>query len=849
MIERTARLRRAAVTALVAVGAVGGTVAAASGIAAAATPTMAISPTTLPGATSGTAFSQTLTATEGPVTTAGTDTVNWSTTGSLPPGITLASATSSIATSTSASSTTTDTLSGTPTTPGTYSFSVTATDGTTGATATQAYSVVVAAGPVNASDGGVVLSPTGAGAATVLPGKSAQPATSWTFSLANTFVSGQSLVIDIGPNGSTRCQNSADFVAFAGTPTVTVSSNGTSETQPTFTATVATQSGDISGCSGDALVLSVTDNANTAAGTTPWTVTLTNITYTVGSATTAGPIGATGVYTATSSTSYTDTVVSNATVANVSVTADNPPVSLTPSAVDQAISNIVIAEQQPGTVPTGTVSVTLGAGVFDKADSPTVTASPTGTGAGTAGAVTGAGTNTLSFPVVASTSVATTYTLSNLAVDAPSTPGPVDISVTDTPTGGTAVTLASGILAYNVAQATRVFGQTADGTAAAELEQQFPPNGSSCVGSGSSTGRYAPVVLATDVNYPDALAASYLASYLHTGILLTPVNSVSQVTLNALRVEGITNVYVVGGPYVVSDNDIAQLKATPAYDCGGTQPITTLLGSDQDLSVTRIYGQTEYDTAEQIAEYPPASNVGSLDVPGAYAGQYNATTGTTSSAPPVSTTPKTAILATSQGFQDAESASALAYGKNLPVLITEPDSLASQAQSALMTLGIQQVIVMGGPIAISNTVVSAVQNLGISVIRIAGQDYTQTAAELADFEVNNQVNSAGQAEGVAWNPKGTIVVARGDFYSDGLAGSVITGTNDQPLLLTENPTTVGQYLTAFLQQAGSPAGIDGVTDATTNAVSGAQITSLTILGGPLAVANSTVSQMEADLGS
>jgi putative cell wall-binding protein len=815
---------------------------------------MAITPTSLPAATTGTTYSQTLTATEGPVTTAGTDTVDWSTTGSLD-GLALSSSTSSISTSTSASSTTTDTLSGTPSSAGTFSFSVTATDTTTSATATQSYTLTVSLAPVNTSGGQIVLSPAGASPASVLPGKTSQPATSWTFNLANTFVSGQSLVIDVGPNGTTRCQNSTDYVAFSGTPTVTVTSNGTTETTPTFTATVATQAGDISGCQGDALELAVGDNAS--SGSTPWTVTVSDITYSVGSATPAGTIGATGVYTATSSTSYTDTVASNATVAATSVTADSPPVTLAPSAVDQPISNIVIAEEQPGTVPSGTVSVTLStdgasgstSSVFDKADSPTVTASPTGAGAGTATTVTGAGTNTLSFTVVASTSVATTYTLGNLAVDAQSTPGPVTVTVTDTPTSGSKVTLASGVLAFNVAQATRVYGENADATAAAELEQQFPPNGTDCVGSGSSTGRFAPVVLATDTTYPDALAASYLASYLHTGILLTPINSVSQATLNALRVEGITNVYVVGGPYVVSDNDIAQLKATTAYNCGGTQPITTLLGSDQSLSVTRIYGQTEYDTAQLIAEYPPASHVGTLDVPGAYAGQYNATDGNTSSAPPTATAPRTAVLATSQGFQDAESASALAYAQDLPVLITAPGSLSSQAASALQALDIQQVIVMGGPIAISDAVVTSVEDMGMSVIRVAGQDYTQTATELADFEVNNQTNAAGQAEGVGWDPGNTVVVARGDFYSDGLAGSVITGNNTEPLLLTENPSTVGQYLTAFLQQAGSPAGIDGVADATTNPQPKAQITDLTILGGPLAVTNATVSQLEADLGS
>jgi len=88
-----------------------------------------------------------------------------------------------------------------------------------------------------------------------------------------------------------------------------------------------------------------------------------------------------------------------------------------------------------------------------------------------------------------------------------------------------------------------------------------------------------------------------------------------------------------------------------------------------------------------------------------------------------------------------------------------------------------------------------------------------------------------------------VVVARGDFYSDGLAGAVVTGRTETPLLLTENPTTVGQYLTAFLGQAGT-AGIDGLGSTTPGDV----IHSLTVLGGPLAVTPTTVSALQSALG-
>lgn len=855
------RARRVAVTALLGAGAVGGLVVTAAGSAGAAT-TMTITPTAV-SATYGTALDQVLTATESANTTAA-DTVDWTLGGNVPAGLSLQSSSTTIA---SGADSTTNALVGTTTAlPGSYAATVTADDITANVTTTQTVTITVANAPVNQAGGGAVtLTSSAPQPSSVVAGGTSQAAASWTFELGADYASGQYLLIDIGPNGHTQCQSSTDYVEYAGTPTVTVATNGTSETQPTFTATLATQAGDLSGCQSDALELTLGDTST--SGSTPWTVTVSGITYNVGSATTPGTIGATGGFFYASGSDYAETVQPNATVTNLSVTANSPAVSLNPNAVDQPISNVVLTETQPGAVPAGTVSVTLSAGTWDTAGQPAVTVSPTSSGA-QAGSVSLSNSNqTLQFPVTtASSSSAATYTLSGLVVDAPKAPGPVTATVTEAVSGGGTTTLASGLVLYNVASSQVIYGQTADGTAVAEMESQWPATTSSncpgtTVGGTISQSRFAPVVLATDTNYPDALAASYLAGYLGTGILLTPPHQVSQVTLNALRVEGITNVYIVGGPDVISNAVVTQLQNTPVYQCRGTATSMTLLGTAQDLSVQRIAGQTLYDTAEQIAEFPPATNVGLINTPGAYAGQYNTTSGNESSAPSSSSSSglRTAILATGTGFQDAESASALAYYDQLPVLLTTPNALSSQAQSAMTSLGIQQVIVMGGPIAISDAVVTSVEDMGISVIRIAGQDYTQTATELADYLVNPLSNTSGQAEGLGvtgtatvdgspaapWDPSHTLVVARGDFYSDGLAGAEVTGRNTEPLLLTKNPSTVGSYLTTFLQGAGSPAGIDGA--ATTNA--NLQISSLTILGGPLAVNDSTIQTMLADLGS
>lgn len=377
----------------------------------------------------------------------------------------------------------------------------------------------------------------------------------------------------------------------------------------------------------------------------------------------------------------------------------------------------------------------------------------------------------------------------------------------------------------------RVYGATDDGTAAVELEHQFTYRAGACPKSPTS-GRA--VVLATDSTYPDALASAYLASYLDTGTLLTPPTSLSATTLTAIRDEGITHVYVVGGPLAVSTAVVTELEGTPVYSCGGT----TALAGTAKVQVTRIAGATEYDTALDIAESPGA-DPGRIDLAGAYAGVnasggrgvYNVTAGSASPSAPAGAL-STAVLATGVSFQDAEAASSLAYAEHLPVLLTTPFELSAQVLTAIEALHIQQVIVMGGQLAVADGVAQALEAHGISVLRIAGADYTETAIELAKCELAR----ASSHTGLGWVGTGKLTVARGDFYSDGLAGAVVAadGPGDAepgPLLLTTSPTSMGSYLQTFLASAG------------TSGLGGKKVTTLTILGGPLAVSQTVANTM------
>ena len=379
----------------------------------------------------------------------------------------------------------------------------------------------------------------------------------------------------------------------------------------------------------------------------------------------------------------------------------------------------------------------------------------------------------------------------------------------------------------------RIAGPTPDATAAQELEHQFTAAAGECPGTATTR----PVVLATDASYPDALASAPLARALGTGTLLTPPVQLSTVTAAAIRAEGVTRVYVVGGPLAVSTSVVATLRSTPVAACGGGP------GPGGQILVTRIFGQTEYDTAAQIATSAAAlGGVGAMDLAGAYQGSNatggdgrdNTTAGTGSSAPVAPGALPTAVVATGKGFQDAESASTLAYAERLPVLLTTPTSLSAQASSAIGALGIRQVVVMGGQLAVSNAVAASIERLGVSVLRVAGSDATGTAVELAQLE------EAPSPTGAGWQGTGGLAVARGNGYSDGLAGAVVAADGPgsgapEPLVLTETPTTLGAALTAYLLAAGS------------TGIGGLRVSHLTVLGGTLAVTQTAVDQMATDL--
>ena len=797
-----------------------------------------------------------------------------------------------------------------------------------------------------------------------------------------------SIFIDVSPGGTGFHANPAvdpnnaatgNFVEWASVPAVVQATCPSGTTQPVVTGTLGTYQNAASGVSNDVLKLTF-QNVNAQQGqkdipdpnAATCSLAMPFISYTVGANTTVGAINVQATYVpvgspaatfanyatgpsntdapgsdncegANGGVGYTSSIPGgdgcedfwntqpNAYVSGAYVTANVPPVSVLPGAVNAPISPINIVETQPDQVedfPANRyVCVTLSGGnTWSTASNPTFSStSPTIVNP----VLNFESGNTVMVGQVLEDSAESspkpaTYTFSGLAVNAGSDEGNQLVSVTinndSSCSGGVPIDRIGDqsygqITAFQIGNATinsRIAGVDAPGTAIAALEAQYPPTpGGGCLPNNSNPAPDkddvgSSVVLATSQNWPDALTASYLASYLKTGILLTPGASLSGETQTAIRNEGASSVYIVGGNQAVADSIASQLQSTQQYQCGGTVPRTNSDGSALNLNVTRIWGPTATGTAEAIATYVDSGYVETENVSGVplYTGTslvpnpYNNTAQDDSAALSPGSIPtipvRTAILATDQTFQDAASISSMSYYEHLPILLTDPGSLSADAQTGLLELGIQQVIVPGGPVAISGGVLATLAAQGIDSLRLAGQDASETSTQIARFELGGQTSAhtpiaasgpslslealafgGTHPAGLGWkrtfgdcaqntseegrNPLGpfdnnceaTVALARGDYFADALTSSVVTGhtgypetghLGPEPVLLTEDPNTLGSALNTFFNQAGSPFGIDPLlaTFVTPIAGTGTTIETIQPFGGPDALANSTI---------
>jgi len=273
------------------------------------------------------------------------------------------------------------------------------------------------------------------------------------------------------------------------------------------------------------------------------------------------------------------------------------------------------------------------------------------------------------------------------------------------------------------AETDRVAGTDRYGTAAEAATRAYP--------GGAST-----VVVTTGERIPDALSANPIAGENDAPILLVQQNAIPAVTQAAMTELDPENVIIVGGTAAVS-NAVQQAIAA------------------QGITVTREAGADRFETAAEVAR--AVGDAPAIDADGA--GSQTAQ-------------PTVALANGITGLADAVAASPMLHQEEIPLLLTGDGELNEDAAAAIDELNATQVLVLGGTAAISESVEDELEQMGLNVERLAGATRFETAAAIADFEVDFLGFDAART-----------FIASGFSLVDALAGGPLASVENGPIVL------------------------------------------------------------------
>jgi putative cell wall-binding protein len=245
------------------------------------------------------------------------------------------------------------------------------------------------------------------------------------------------------------------------------------------------------------------------------------------------------------------------------------------------------------------------------------------------------------------------------------------------------------------------------------------------------------VVIATGMNWPDALGGTSLAGALDGPVLLVNPTSVPEKVMTEITRLKATKAIILGG--------------TGAVSTGVEQALKTKLGSGAGI-VRRIDGANRYETADKIAK----------EVITARGKDYDGY----------------AFVATGGNFPDALAAAPLAAAKGWPLYLADPTAGLSAASKTAMD-GVSDVVILGGTGAVSAPTKAYLDGrFPGKVTRLDGDNRYQTAAKIAKYAVDTH--------GHVWNFVG---ITTGENFPDALAGGIVQGKAGSVMLLT-TPTVL-----------------------------------------------------------
>lgn len=241
------------------------------------------------------------------------------------------------------------------------------------------------------------------------------------------------------------------------------------------------------------------------------------------------------------------------------------------------------------------------------------------------------------------------------------------------------------------------------------------------------------VVVASGVEFPDALVGSAPAGMRRMPVLLTRAGSLPDVTATELRRLHPQRIWVLGGTGVVSET--VRTGLIPYASSG---------------QVTRVAGSDRYATSAAVSQRWYAPGVAA------------------------------AFVATGAGFADALAGAPAAALRDAPLLLVRATDVPAPVAAELNRLKPARIYILGGTGVVSPAVASALDTYTSGpVTRLAGADRYGTAAAIAR----------------AFWTHSAAYMASGLTFPDGLAGGAVAGAAGRPMLLATTmdvPLTTGQ---------------------------------------------------------
>lgn len=238
----------------------------------------------------------------------------------------------------------------------------------------------------------------------------------------------------------------------------------------------------------------------------------------------------------------------------------------------------------------------------------------------------------------------------------------------------------------------------------------------------STTNTY---VLATNDDYPDALAGTILASKYNAPILFTSKDDNSKLYdyLKSANVNKGTKFYILGGTGVITQSVEDYLKGI-------------------SNNIERLGGDNRYETCKLIDE-----NLGvKLGTP--------------------------VIITTGENYPDALSIGAIGGQLQYPILLSNKDSIPDIIIQELQNIKPSTVYIAGGTGVISSKVEQQIKSLiSPKTVRFAGSDRYDTSIKIADYFKDNISND---------------VYATGSDFHDSLAAVPLAVENKGSIILVDN---------------------------------------------------------------